>query len=126
MQRRENLRARQGERRPRRLGEREYLLGVHDEMRLGALRFRIPGTDAFLDDDNAMAAPPLTSLRELQAASLGFEQHVHEEEHPDYARWLRLLVAPGGLISRVAEAYAPMRLKYRGRCCYSTCCCKGT
>ena len=95
MQRRENLRAREEERRPRRLGEWEYLLGVHDETRLGALRFRAPGADAFLDDDDAMAAPPLTSLRELQAASLGFEQHVHEEGHPDYARWLKQLVAPG-------------------------------
>lgn len=41
------------------------------------------------------AAPPLTSLRELQAASLHFEQYLEDEEHPDYARWLTQLIAPG-------------------------------
>jgi serine/threonine-protein kinase HipA len=38
MQRRENLRARQEVRKPRRLTEWDYLLGVPDETRLGALR----------------------------------------------------------------------------------------
>ncbi len=95
MQRRENLRAREEARRPRRLSEWDYLLGVHDETRLGALRFRSPETGVFLDDDDQLAAPPLTSLRELQAASLGFERHIDEEAHPDYARWLSRLIAPG-------------------------------
>jgi serine/threonine-protein kinase HipA len=95
MQRRENLRAREEAQRPRRLSEWDYLLGVHDETRLGALRFRSPETGVFLDNDDQLAAPPLTSLRELQAASLGFERHIDEEAHPEYARWLRRLVAPG-------------------------------
>jgi serine/threonine-protein kinase HipA len=42
-----------------------------------------------------LAAPPLTSLRELQVASLQFEQHINEEEHPGYERWLMQLIAPG-------------------------------
>ena len=95
MQRRENLRAREEARRPRRLSEWDYLLGVHDETRLGALRFRSPDTGVFLDNDDELAAPPLTSLRELQIASLGFERHIDEEAHPEYARWLRRLIAPG-------------------------------
>src|ERR1700678_884713 len=65
MQRRENLRARQDKRAPRRLTEWDYLLGVHDETRLGALRFRSLAGEEFIDADARLAAPPLTSVREL-------------------------------------------------------------
>ena len=95
MQRRENSRARREGRKARSLAEWDFLLGVHDETRLGALRFRAPGTGQFIDSDDAFAAPPLTSLRELQEASLQFELHENEEEHPDYERWLTQLFAPG-------------------------------
>ena len=95
MQRRENSRARREGRKARSLAEWDFLLGVHDETRLGALRFRAPDTGQFIDSDDAFAAPPLTSLRELQAASLQFELHENEEEHPDYERWLTQLFAPG-------------------------------
>ena len=95
MQRRENTRARREARRPRGLTEWDFLLGVHDETRLGALRFRATGDGPFIDSDTRLAAPPITSLRELQAASLRFEEHINEEEHPDYEHWLSQLFAPG-------------------------------
>jgi serine/threonine-protein kinase HipA len=95
MQRRENSRARQEGRRARTLSEWDFLLGVHDETRLGALRFRVPPDGPFINNDARIAAPPITSLRELQAASLQFEQHVNEEEHPEYEKWLTQLFAPG-------------------------------
>ena len=95
MQRRENMRARREGRRARSLTEWDFLLGVHDETRLGALRFRDPDTGQFIDSSDNLAAPPLTSLRELQAASLRFEMHEDEEEHPDYERWITQLFAPG-------------------------------
>jgi serine/threonine-protein kinase HipA len=95
MQRRENLRARREGRRPRSLTEWDFLLGVHDETRLGALRFRDPDSGRFIDSDDRFAAPPIASLRELQAASLEFESHADEEDHPDYERWLTQLFAPG-------------------------------
>jgi serine/threonine-protein kinase HipA len=95
MQRRENLRARQEGQRPRTLTEWDCLLGVHDETRLGALRFRVSPDGPFVDSDARLAAPPITSLRELQSASLQFEEHINEEEHPEYARWLAQLFAPG-------------------------------
>ena len=94
LQRRENLNARKEKRRPRTLREWDFLLGVHDETRLGALRFRFEG-GAFLDKDTHMAAPPLTSLRALEAASLAFEQHLADEENPAYERWLTQLMPPG-------------------------------
>ena len=95
MQRRENTRARREARRPRGLTEWDFLLGVHDETRLGALRFRDAEEGPFIDSDTRLAAPPIASLRELQAASLRFEEHVNEEEHPDYEHWLSQLFAPG-------------------------------
>jgi serine/threonine-protein kinase HipA len=95
MQRRENMLARREGRRARSLMEWDFLLGVHDETRLGALRFRDPETDQFVASDDAFAAPPITSLRELQAASLQYERHADEEEHPQYERWLTQLFAPG-------------------------------
>ena len=95
MQRRENMQARHEGRRPCALTEWDFLLGVHDETRLGALRFREGQGQPFIDSDEKRAAPPITSLRELQAASLQFERHLDDEDHPDYARWLTQLFAPG-------------------------------
>lgn len=95
MQRRENLSSRREGRRPRALTEWDFLLGVHDETRLGALRFRQAPGLPFLDSDTTLAAPPITSLRELQAASLWFERHSDEDDHPEYERWLSQLFAPG-------------------------------
>lgn len=95
MQRRESLRARKENRKARSLTEWDFLLGVHDETRMGALRFRDPESGVLLDSNDDFTAPPIASLRELQAASLQFEQHLDEEQHPDYERWLSQLFAPG-------------------------------
>lgn len=95
MQKRENLRARQQGRRARSLTEWDFLLGVHDETRLGALRFRDPQSGRFVDSDEQFSAPPITSLPDLQVASLEFESHADDEGHPDYQRWLSQLFAPG-------------------------------
>lgn len=95
MQRRENARARHEKRKPRALSEWDFLLGVHDETRLGALRFRESADSPFIDMDAQFAAPPLTSLRELQAASLQFEKHIDDEDNPLYEKWLTQLLAPG-------------------------------
>ncbi|MFT5286746.1 MAG: serine/threonine-protein kinase HipA [Planctomycetota bacterium] len=93
MRRREALVARQEEREERRLVESDYLLGVHDEHRMGALRYRTDG--AFLDDNDELASPPWTSLRELEQACLQLERD-DAESMPNYEHWLRLLIAPGG------------------------------
>jgi serine/threonine-protein kinase HipA len=95
MQRRENVHARREGRRARSLTEWDFLLGVHDETRLGALRFRSPSGGSFIESDELLAAPPIAALRELQATSLRFEKHADEETHPDYERWLSQLFAPG-------------------------------
>ena len=78
-----------------RLHESDYLLGVHDQFRQGALRFRLDDAGAFLDERHGIAAPPLVQLRELKVASLALERD------PDNVAaagddWLRMLLAPGG------------------------------
>ncbi len=95
MSRREMARAREEGRRARSLTEWDFLLGVHDLTRLGALRFRRSPERPFLDDDARWAAPPIASLRELQAASLRLEENIDDFDHPDYESWLALLLAPG-------------------------------
>ena len=78
-----------------RLYESDYLLGVHDAFRVGALRFRLNDTGDFLDNRHDVAAPPFIQLRELEAASLALER---DENNTDIAGddWLRMLIAPGG------------------------------
>lgn len=80
---------------PRTLKESDFLLGVHDLHRPGALRFRLGKTGPFLDDSQEFASPPFASLRELEYAS-GQLDAENTIEQNDYDRWLRMLIAPGG------------------------------
>ncbi|OGT47982.1 MAG: toxin HipA [Gammaproteobacteria bacterium RIFCSPHIGHO2_12_FULL_41_15] len=95
MNRREVQRARQENRKPKNLLETDYLLGVYDEHRIGALRFKTNLNGLFLDNDLALAAPPWTSLRALEEACLALEKP-NVENDPLYSDWLNMLVAPGG------------------------------
>ena len=77
------------------LTEFDYLLGVHDNYRIGALRFRRDDTGDFIDNRNDVAAPPFVRLRELEVASLALERDEdNTAEQGD--EWLRMLIAPGG------------------------------
>jgi serine/threonine-protein kinase HipA len=94
MRRREALLARMENRPQKNLMQSDYLLGVYDEHRMGALRFKESPDGPFLNDNREMAAPPWTSLRELEYASLQLEKDDSVED-PDYLKWLNLLTAPG-------------------------------
>lgn len=78
-----------------RLHESDYLLGVHDAFRVGALRFRLDDVGAFLDNRHSVAAPPFVQLRELEAASLALERD-QDNTSAEGDEWLRMLIAPGG------------------------------
>ena len=78
----------------RRLHESDYLLGVHDLYRVGALRFRADDTGPFLDTGHGAAAPPFVQLRALEHASLALESEEGSAKQID--EWLRILIAPGG------------------------------
>lgn len=95
MNRREAQLAREEKRNERKLMESDYLLGVFDEHRMGALRFRTDPDGLFLDNNKELASPPWTSLRELEHASLEIEKD-DAEKNPGYSKWLKMLIAPGG------------------------------
>lgn len=77
----------------RTLREVDFMLGVHDITRMGALRFRKGVGENFLDD-REKAAPPVTSLAELAEVSRMLEEP-GAEELPEYEKWLSMLIAPG-------------------------------
>ena len=95
MNRREAQRAREESRSERKLLESDYLLGVYDEHRIGALRFKTDPGGPFLDNDLEYAASPWVSLREMESASLALEKEDAEQDS-NYAKWLAMLIAPGG------------------------------
>ncbi len=98
MQRREAAKARDEGRPVKSLLETDYLLGVHDEQRAGALRFKDgEDIDSWLNDDDSMATPPWTSLRELDNASWMVQGDAATDD-PHYLEWLNLLIAPGSSI----------------------------
>lgn len=94
MMRKEAAKARKEDRRPKTLMESDYLLGVYDHNRMGGLRFKTVQNGAFLDDNEAMAAPPFAALRDLEFASLQLEKE-DAPDNPEYLNWLNMLMAPG-------------------------------
>ena len=77
------------------LRESDYLLGVYDAYRAGALRFKLDEHGPFLDNQKNLAAPPWTSLRAIEQASFAIEKKGAEEKK-SYQKWLNMLIAPGG------------------------------
>src|SRR3990172_12625426 len=93
MERREAALARKEKRTAKNLHESDFLLGVFDGHRMGALRYKLDEKGNFLNDDKNMAAPPWTSLRELEEASKKFEEDNSSDE--ETLKWINLLIAPG-------------------------------
>lgn len=73
---------------PRSLGEADYLLGVGDVARQGALRFKLEPDGPFLATGNAV--PPLIRLGELLNAAMRVAENVDDDEDD-----LQLILAPG-------------------------------
>lgn len=93
MDRREAILARKEYRKPKALYEEDYLLGVYDAHRMGALRFKLNEEGSFLNDNQGLAAPPWTSLRELEFASLQLERDTLKDD--ESLKWINMLIAPG-------------------------------
>jgi serine/threonine-protein kinase HipA len=70
----------------------DFLLGVYDESRMGALRFKTDPNGDFLDNNETASTPPWASIRELQNAAYIFENDIDNEE---VNRYLSVLIAPG-------------------------------
>ncbi|MBN1951177.1 MAG: HipA domain-containing protein [Bacteroidales bacterium] len=94
LQRREAVLARKEQRPVRTLFETDYLLGLYDAHRMGALRFRIEPDGPFLDQADELTTPPWSSLRELESISLKLEED-NAMDDEEYLEWLNMLIAPG-------------------------------
>ncbi|AEF84650.1 HipA domain protein [Treponema primitia ZAS-2] len=94
IKRRESMAARLEGRAPRTLHETDFLLGVYDGSRMGALRLKLDRDGDFLDKHREAAIPPWASLRNLEYASLNLEREDSADEK-DYMQWLNLLFKPG-------------------------------
>jgi serine/threonine-protein kinase HipA len=94
MKRREAILARKDQQPKKRLMESDFLLGVNDETRMGALRFKLDEEGAFLSNQAGIKAPPFTSIRELEQASLRIEDDNFFKDE-DAQKWLMMLMAPG-------------------------------
>lgn len=89
MRRAETARARGARETARTLGEIDFLLGVNDESRQGALRFPETLEGPFLSEKGKRSIPPLVDLPKLLSAT---ERFLDDEENADD---LKLLLASG-------------------------------
>lgn len=88
---RERILAEKEGRKPSKLYDSDYLLGVFDETRMGGIRFKSEPEGPFLSDDKETAAPPWATLRTLEEASRNFEN----DETGLTEKWLNQLIRPG-------------------------------
>ena len=86
------------------LRESDYLLGVFDLTRIGALRFRLEGSETFVNADGENPAPPWTTLRTLEDSSRRFE--VDDSDEVALSVLLRPGTSLGGARSK-ASVTAP-------------------
>ncbi|MEQ9425023.1 MAG: HipA domain-containing protein [Cyclobacteriaceae bacterium] len=70
----------------------DFLLGVFDPSRMGALRFKLDPNEPFLDDNDKFPTPPWSSVRELQYGAYKLESDPNDSE---VGKWLAILMAPG-------------------------------
>lgn len=92
MKRRVNQEAKENDKKARTLYDIDYLLGVYDESRMGALRFKTELDGPFLDNNNTSPTPPWSSIRELQNAAKMLE---NDDDNKEIQKWLSILMAPG-------------------------------
>jgi len=94
MKRREAAMARSEKRPERTLRESDFLLGVFDGHRTGAIRFKEVPDGPFLNDNETLASPHWTSIKELERISLKLEDDEAIDD-PEYLKWLTILFNPG-------------------------------
>ena len=87
LKRKENENAKLENRNPKTLYDSDYLLGVSDFTRMGAIRYKTEIDGEFVDNSDK-AIPPITRLRELESAALAFENEELKEKY-------EILLSPG-------------------------------
>ena len=94
MKRREILLSKIEKTEPQSLIGIDFLLGVHDSHRMGGLRFKEDKGGEFMSNDHRLAAPPWTSLRDLEYAVKQYEKNADELDETSL-KWINQLIAPG-------------------------------
>ena len=94
LNRREQILAAEERRPVRRLSSFDYLIGIDDFSRIGALRFKESNDGGFINCNDRLRIPPITDLRTLLHASMEFERSENERLMPE-KRWIQQLVHPG-------------------------------
>ena len=87
LKRKENENAKLENRNPKTLYDSDYLLGVSDFTRMGAIRYKTEIDGEFVDNSDK-AIPPIARLRELESAALAFENEELKEKY-------EILLSPG-------------------------------
>ena len=91
MTKKERIKANKEDRKPRKLCDSDFLLGVYDETRMGGIRFKLDPNGEFLSNDKETATPPWATLRSLEEASRQFENDSTKLDE----KWLNQLIRPG-------------------------------
>lgn len=92
MKRRSLLKAREDRTPVANLSDIDFLLGVHDFCRMGALRFKTDPNGPFLDNSKETPAPPWINIRDLQYSAEQIELYPDSRE---MNQWLAQLLIPG-------------------------------
>ena len=92
MKRREAQMAKEAGLKGKTLYDIDFLLGVYDETRMGAFRFKLDPEGSFLDNDTEKSTPSWSTVRKLQQAVVHYE---NDSEDAAINKWLKLLIAPG-------------------------------
>lgn len=92
MKRRASALAKEQGQAPSNLYEIDFLLGVYDESRMGALRFKLDPKGDFLDNTAHSPTPPWSSVGQLQHAVDFIES---DKDNDEVQKWLAQLIAPG-------------------------------
>ena len=79
LNRNEKFKAKAENRNPEKLGESDYLLGVNDYTRQGALRFKIHGSDEFLAIGDENSVPKLLYINKLEQLAFDIDLSKDEE-----------------------------------------------
>ena len=90
LKRKEAVMAEQENRSERQLSDYDFLIGINDESRMGALRFKKSIDGTFISANDSYNVPPFENLRKLEQASLDFERTEFTDDQA-----LNMLLEPG-------------------------------
>lgn len=94
LNRREQIAATDEKRPVRRLSSFDYLVGIDDASRMGGFRFAENRDGKFINCEESLRVPPLTSVRELMHAAHEIEESEEKQQLPA-KKWLVQLLHPG-------------------------------